>query len=61
LLNAKSINSSIENREVNGTLWYRVRVGPYTSEDEAVYWQKLIVTIEGCENSQVWQNQVSAS
>jgi DedD protein len=60
-LDAKGITSVIENREVNGAVWYRVRMGPYTSKDEAEFWQKLVVTIDGFQNSQVWENKVTAS
>ncbi|MDR3276329.1 MAG: SPOR domain-containing protein [Treponema sp.] len=60
-LTSKGISSVIENRVVDGVFWYRVRVGPYTSSNEANYWLALIKTIEGFENSQVWQNQVQAA
>jgi DedD protein len=58
-LTDKGITSIIENRTVNGEVWYRVRVGPYTSENEAEFWRKLIVSINGFEQSQIWQNQVA--
>jgi DedD protein len=56
-LAAKGITSIIENRDVNGTTFFRVRVGPYTSKNEADYWLALIKNINGFENSQVWQTQ----
>jgi DedD protein len=52
-LSAKGITSIIENREVDGKTWYRVRVGPYTSENEANYWLALVKSIEGFGDSQV--------
>jgi DedD protein len=52
----KGIVSIIENREVDGKTWYRVRMGPYTSEAEANYWLTLVKTIEGFSDSQVWQS-----
>jgi DedD protein len=55
LLASKGITSIIENSEVNGKTWYRVRVGPYTSENEANYWLALVKTIDGFGNSQVRQ------
>jgi DedD protein len=56
-LAAKGITSIIENRNVDGKTFYRVRVGPYTSNSEAAYWLTLIKQINGFEDSQIWQNQ----
>ena len=55
LLASKGITSIIENSEINGKTWYRVRVGPYTSENEANYWLALVKTIDGFGSSQVRQ------
>ncbi|MDR0910517.1 MAG: SPOR domain-containing protein [Spirochaetaceae bacterium] len=60
-LSDKGITSVIETRDVEGKTWYRVRVGPYTSEEEAEFWKKLIVSIKGFENSQIWQNQIETA
>jgi DedD protein len=54
-LAAKGITSIIENRVVDGKTWYRVRVGPYTSETEANYWLALVKSIDGFADSQVRQ------
>jgi len=56
-LASKGISSLIENREVNGTNFFRVRVGPYTSRNEADYWLALIKAIDGFEESQIWKTQ----
>ena len=56
-LASKGITSIIENRNVDGKTLYRVRVGPYTSKNEAEYWLSLIKTIGGFEDSQVRQTQ----
>jgi DedD protein len=56
-LASKGIASIIENREVEGRTVYRVRIGPYTSRNEADYWLSLIKTIQGFEESQIWQSQ----
>jgi DedD protein len=56
-LASKGIISVIENREVEGKTYYRVRVGPYTSQNEADYWLSLIKSINGFEDSQVWKSQ----
>jgi DedD protein len=57
LLAAKGIASVIENRDVDGKTWFRVRVGPYTSQNEADYWLSLIKNIQGFEGSQVWKSR----
>jgi DedD protein len=57
VLATKGIPSIIENRDVEGKTFYRVRVGPYTSNSEASYWRTLIKQINGFEDSQIWQNQ----
>jgi DedD protein len=56
-LATRGISSIIENREVEGKTWYRVRVGPYTSESEANYWLSLVRSIEGFADSQIRQTQ----
>ena len=56
-LASKGITSIIENRVMDGTTYYRVRVGPYTSKNEADYWLTLIKSMAGFETSQVWQSQ----
>jgi DedD protein len=53
-LASKGIISIVENRELDGKTWYRVRVGPYTSENEANYWLSLVKTIDGFGESQIW-------
>ena len=56
-LGAKGISSVIEVRNINDQTYYRVRVGPYTSQNEAAYWLSLIQSIDGFEESQIWQSQ----
>jgi len=56
-LSSKGITSIIENREVDGKTVFRVRVGPYTSQNEANYWLSLIKSINGFEDSQIRQTQ----
>jgi DedD protein len=56
-LASKGITSIIENREVDGKTWYRVRVGPYTSENEASYWLALVKSIDGFDGSQIRQTR----
>jgi len=54
-LAAKGITSIIENREINGKIWYRVRLGPYTSEREANHWLEIVKLIDGFSDSQIRQ------
>jgi DedD protein len=55
-LASKGITSIIENTEVDGKSLYRVRVGPYTSENEASYWAGLVKSIDGFGDSQIRQS-----
>jgi DedD protein len=55
ILAAKGITSIIENREINGKIWYRVRLGPYTSEREANHWLEIVKLIDGFNDSQIRQ------
>ena len=55
LLASKGLTSIIENREIDGRIFYRVRLGPYTSEKEANYWLALVKSIDGFDGSQVRQ------
>ncbi|MDR2739696.1 MAG: SPOR domain-containing protein [Treponema sp.] len=54
-LASKGITSLIENRDVDGKTFFRVRVGPYTSKNEADYWLALIKSIHGFEESLVFK------
>jgi DedD protein len=54
-LASKGITSVIDNRDIDGKTWYRVRVGPYLSETEASYWLALVKTIDGFGDSQIRQ------
>lgn len=56
-LASKGITSIVENRQIDGKDFFRVRVGPYTSQNEADYWLSLIRSIDGFEQSQVRQTQ----
>jgi DedD protein len=51
----RGITSIIEDPVINGKTWYRVRVGPYTTRDEANYWLALVKSIDGFAASQVWE------
>jgi len=55
LLASKGLISIIENRVIDGRTWYRVRLGPYTSEREANHWLAIVKAIDGFNDSQVRQ------
>jgi DedD protein len=55
-LKTKGLAAVIETYNLQGKDFYRVRVGPYTSRNEADYWLALIKGIQGFEESQIWQN-----
>lgn len=44
----------------NGTLFYRVRVGPYTTKSEAEYWQSRIALIDKFSSSKTYITDSSA-
>ncbi|MDR2542375.1 MAG: SPOR domain-containing protein [Treponema sp.] len=54
-LASRGLVSIIENREINGRIWYRVRLGPYTTEREANHWLAIVKEISGFGESQVRQ------
>jgi DedD protein len=56
-LASKGISSIIENREINGKSFFRVRIGPYTGQEEANHWLSFVKSINGFENSQVWKSR----
>jgi len=56
-LESRGIKSIIEDPVINGKTWYRVRVGPYTTRDEANYWLALVKSIDGFAASQVWETE----
>jgi len=56
-LASRGITSIIEDPVINGKTWYRVRVGPYTTRDEANYWLALVKSIDGFAASQVWETE----
>jgi DedD protein len=56
-LASRGITSIIDNRDIDGKTWYRVRVGPYTSETEANYWLALVKSIDGFGEGQVRVSQ----
>jgi len=55
LLDSRGLTSIIDNREIDGRIWYRVRLGPFTTENEANYWLALVKTLDGFKESQVRQ------
>ncbi len=46
LLDENKIQCEVFTYDASGTLYYRVRVGPYLNKDEAEYWKKQVDSIE---------------
>jgi len=55
LLSAKGLTSIIDSRIINGQHFYRVRLGPYTTQNEADHWLNIVKVIDGFQSSQVRQ------
>ena len=56
-LDTKGISAIVTNQEINGNTYYRVRIGPYTSQNEADYWLAMVKSIDGFQDSQIWESQ----
>ena len=56
-LSTKGISAIVTNQEINGNTYYRVRIGPYTSQNEADYWLAMVKSIDGFQDSQIWESQ----
>jgi DedD protein len=52
-LAAKGIASLIETKDISGKTYFRVRVGPYSTKNEADYWLALVKTIDGFDGSYI--------
>jgi len=60
-LSEKGIPSRITSKEVDGTNYFRVRIGPYDNENEAVKFLTWIHEVQGFENSYISQVYASRS
>ena len=56
-LDTKGISAIVTNQVINGDMYFRVRAGPYTSQNEANYWLSMIKSIDGFQDSQIWESQ----
>ena len=60
-LSAEKIASEIFTfTDANGTLFYRVRIGPYTTKSEAEYWQSRVAMIEKFSGTKTYITDSSA-
>ena len=60
-LSAEKIASEIFTfTDANGTLFYRVRIGPYTTKSEAEYWQSRVALIEKFRGTKTYITDSSA-
>jgi DedD protein len=60
-LAGKGLSTLITMKDIDGATWYRVRVGPYTSEAEAKGWLEKIRVISGCGEAYVSKQTVLRS
>jgi DedD protein len=60
-LAGKGLSTLITMKDIDGATWYRVRVGPYTTEAEAKGWLEKIRVISGCGEAYVSKQTVSRS
>jgi DedD protein len=60
-LAGKGLSTLITMKDIDGATWYRVRVGPYTSETEAKGWLEKIRVISGCGEAYVSKQTVLRS
>ena len=52
-LKAKGITAILDVKDINGKTYYRVRIGPYTSQKEAQYWLSLVKNLDGFSESYI--------
>jgi len=57
-LKTKGITSVLDVKDINGKTYYRVRIGPYTTQKEAQYWLSLVKNIDGFSESYISTVQV---
>ncbi|HUW68715.1 MAG TPA: SPOR domain-containing protein [bacterium] len=60
-LAAKGLSTLITLKDIDGTTWYRVRIGPYLSETEAKGWLGKIKVLAGCGEAYVSKQIVQRS
>ncbi len=58
-LAAKGLSSVITVKEIDGTTWFPVRVGPYTAKSEADGWLARVKALPGCDEAYVSQLTVT--
>lgn len=61
VLAAKGLSTLITLKDIDGTTWYRVRIGPYLSEAEAKGWLGKIRVLAGCGEAYVSKQIVQRS
>ena len=54
-LRGMGIVCAIHTKDIYGDTWYRLRIGPYSNYNEAEKFLMLIKTIDGLENSLIWE------
>jgi DedD protein len=55
----KNLSTLITVKDLDGVTWYRVRIGPYTTEREAKGWLEKIRVVPGCTEAYVSKQSVT--
>lgn len=58
-LNQKGISSTIQTREINGTLYYRVRIGAFNSKGEAEQFDKTLMSLPQIDETRIYTSTVT--
>jgi DedD protein len=56
-LDNKGLTAIVTNQVIDGNTFFRVRLGPYTSRNEADYWLAMVRSIDGFQDSMIWESQ----
>jgi|GEM_PF-1301062 len=54
-LAGSGISALIASRDISGKVWYRVRIGPYSTKKEAEGWLSRIRKMPDCSQASIWQ------
>lgn len=55
----KNLSTLITVKDLDGVTWYRVRIGPYTTEREAKGWLEKIRVVPGCTEAYVSKQSIT--
>jgi len=59
LLNQKGISSTIQTRDINGTLYYRVRIGAFSTQGEAEQFDQTLKSLPQIDETRIYTSTVT--